>query len=125
MKSIVKLDDASCLYRFRVYDRAGQKQKSYVAQITGPDPNYVLRRSFQDAYRSRCKGFDLYVYILDDGIYEQVTKRFDAEGKYLGKERKWLVISGGEMKRYKDEDMNYQYVLYSVFNLEIQRRSVA
>lgn len=121
MKSVVNLDEVSCLYRFRVYDRAGQKLKSYVARITGPDPNYILHRRFQESYHTRCKGFELFVYILDDGIYEQVTKRFDEEtGEYLGKERKWLVVSGGEMRRYGDQEMNYQYVLYSAFNLRMQ-----
>lgn len=113
--------DGMCLYRFRVYDHKGQTFKCYVARITGPDPKYILKRVFDDKFTLQCKGFRQYTCLLKDGIYEQVVKRFDADtGELLEKDRHWLVVLDGKIIRYPNDEMNYQYVLYSAFNLALQ-----
>ena len=108
------VEDTLCIFRYRVYNQKGKIYKTYIAQIVGEDPNFILKRNFLPRYFYRYKRFDTFIYVLEAGIYELMVKRFDDEtGACVGKERKWLVVSDGQMTLYDEEDMNYQYVLYT------------
>ena len=114
------IENEECIFRYRVYNRKGKTFKTYIARITGEDPNYILKRDFMFRYICHYSRFDTFTYILEDGIYEWMVKRFDNDtGASVEKERKWLVVSDGEMTLYDDDDMNYQYVLYTAFNLQL------
>lgn len=105
-------DDLLSLH-YRVYSRRDESFKTYLAQITGPNPNYILNRVFLSRDFDRHKRYICFRYrISQDGIYELAVKRFDKEGRYLSRERLWLVVFRGRHYWYADEDMNYQYVLY-------------
>ena len=111
-------DEALLLVRYRAYHRAGIKTVSYMAEITGPHPNYYLSRSFVDRYRQRNPRFDgLTCFVEHDGIYEIVIKRLRIDGAFLSRERKWLVVADGQTYLYEDEEMNYPYVLYCAWLL--------
>ena len=75
------IDDGSndVVFAYRVYHRLGYTFKTCVAKITGPHPNYYLERFFDIRTRLHNERFDTFVYILGNGIYEYVIKRF--EGK--------------------------------------------
>lgn len=106
------------ILRYRVYHRVGVESLSYMAQITGSHPDYVLARSFVESYRSSNARWDSYVCCASgDGIYEIVIKRFADDGRYLSRERKWLVVTHGQTYLYEDEEMNAQYVLYCAWLL--------
>lgn len=96
--------------------------RSYVALITGPDPNYYLHRVFLPQARYG-RGYSCR---LDDGIYELSIKYFCKETeKLLRRERKWLVVLDGDLYEYDGADMNYQYVLYTAGMLRFQREAAA
>lgn len=114
------IENVECVFRYRVYNRKGETFKTHIARIVGEDPNYILKRDFLFGYISHYRRFDMFTYVLDDGIYELMVKRFDEEtGDCVEKDRKWLVVSDGEMTAYDDDQMNYQYVLYTAFNLQL------
>ena len=96
----------------------------YVARITGPDPNYRLRRYFLQQERStvygkcNCEQFYCQLY---DGIFEVSLKYYDKEtGELLSRKRQWIVVLDGDEYDYDDEEMNYQYVLYTAGMLALQ-----
>ena len=109
--SIEKLSD-SVVFEYRVYHRKETSFRSYVAKIVGPHPTYYLNRVFD--YRGHVSNsrFDTFRYWLDTGIYEFVIKRLKGN-QVIQKERMWIVVVGNEVYSYKDEEMNYQYVLYT------------
>ena len=112
------VENVECVFRYRVYNHKGEVFNTYIAKIIGEDPNYILKRNFLSRYFYHYSRFDTFIYVLEDGIYELMVKRFDEEtGDCIEKDRKWLVVSDGELRLYDNEDMNYQYVLYTAFSL--------
>lgn len=111
---------------YRVYHRAHTQFKTYMARIVGPDPNYILCRCFVwRGYSSNSRWNTYTCDVPGEGIYEIVIKRFDEEGKYLSRERKWLIYYNGKYYEYEDEDMNYQYVLYCAWLIRELQRDVS
>ena len=112
------VEDTLCIFRYRVYNRKGETYKTYIAQIVGEDPTFILKRDFLFPYVSGNSRFRTFTHVLEDGIYELMVKRFDEEtGDCLEKDRRWLVVSDGELRLYDNEEMNYQYVLYVASSL--------
>ena len=112
------VEDTLCVFRYRVYNQKGKSYRTYIAQIVGEDPNYILKRIFLPRYFYHYSRFDSFICVLEDGIYELMVKRFDDEtGACVGKERKWLVVSDGELRLYNNDQINFQYALYTAFNL--------
>ena len=98
--------------RYRVYYRKESTFTSYMAQIIGPDPNYIIRRLFLTRYDGPRRRFVQYRFMISrDGIYELSVRR-RADGKIISRERYWLIVYKGQFHWYEDGDMNYQYVLY-------------
>lgn len=119
-------DEDLLLVRYRVYHRAGIKAVTYMAEITGPHPDYYLSRSFVDRYRQSNPRFDGFTcYVKHDGIYEIVIKRQSEDGSFLSRERMWFVLADGRIYLYEDEDMNYLYVLYCAWLLRLGRAACA
>ena len=119
-------DEDLLLIRYRAYQRSGIKTVSYMAEIIGPHPNYYLSRSFVDRYRQQNPRFDGFTcYVEHDGIYEIVIKRLRENGAFLSRERRWLVVAGGQTYLYEDEEMNYPYVLYCAWLLRYGREASA
>lgn len=119
-------DQDLLLVRYRVYHRAGIKAVTYMAEITGPHPDYYLSRSFVDRYRQSNPRFDGFTcYVKHDGIYEIVIKRQSEDGSFLSRERMWFVLADGRIYLYEDEDMNYLYVLYCAWLLRLGRAACA
>ncbi len=126
MRKVTQIDSSSLIYRYRLYHQEGNYFKTYIARVVGPHPNYYLRRLFEIRSRKSNARFDSFGYFLENGIYEFVVKRFDSEtNELISKVRKWLVVAEGRMYEYADEEMNYQYVLYTAFNLRLQEGSAA
>lgn len=100
----------------------GARASYYVARITGPDPNYRLRRYFLPQERSKtfddCENYFCKLY---NGIFEVSLKYYDKKtGELLSRERQWIVVLDGDEYEYEDEEMNYQYVLYTASMLALQ-----
>ena len=112
IKITLTWDEELLLVRYRAYQRSGIKTVSYMAEITGPHPDYILARSFVDRFRRRNLRWDSFTcYVEHDGIYEIVIKRLTEDGILLSRERKWLIVDGGLTSLYEDEQMNYASVL--------------
>lgn len=95
---------------------------AYVAKITGSDPNYILHRQFLEP--DEVDGFyeEMWNYELEDGIYEICETIYDnATGDRVHRGRKWLVVLDDWEYEYAYDDMNAQYVLYTVWCLNLQK----
>ena len=58
---------------------------------------------------------------LYNGIFEVSLKYYDKKtGERLSRERQWIVVLDGDEYEYEDEEMNYQYVLYTASMLALQ-----
>lgn len=115
-------EDYGMDYDYRVDRDKSLFAESYVALITGPDPNYYLHRVFLPLI---CYGRS-YSCELYDGIYELPIKYFSKETKkFLRRERKWLIVLDEDLYEYNGDEMNYQYVLYTAGMLRLQRGATA
>lgn len=96
---------------------------AYAARITGPDPNYILHREFQ---RAECYDDEYGVtwcFDLDDGIYEIAVTLYDRKtGEKIHMARKWVVIFRDIEYEYDFDEMNAQYVLYTVHCIRMQNQ---
>jgi hypothetical protein len=96
--------------------------RCYLAQIIGPDPNYVLKREFVEDYgyyRDRW-GYLAEFHLDYDGVYDLWTRSEDPETGELQKEHKWLIRFGETLYIYDYHEMNARYILYTLFNLRLQ-----
>ena len=92
----------------------------YIAEITGADPKYILRRKFIPATFAEDEEKN-YIYMLDTGVYEVSFKVLVIEtGERVYWTRRWLVVLGGSQYEYEYDEMNAQYVLYTLFCLKLQ-----
>lgn len=126
MKLKLKWVNDRLVVRFRVEQISGTKVKAFLAKVTGPHPDYIVNRCFQDGMRDRDnKKINLLYQLMENGIYEICEKRYHISGKFLSRERKWLVICDGDTRLYRDEEMNYQYVLYCSELLQLERKAAS
>ena len=105
-------------YDFFVSQKPDMYFRKYLAKITGPDPNFRLRRHFLH-WREISHGetYAYYLYHLTDGIYERVVKYYDAEtNAFVSKERRWIIAEGDAIAEYKDDEFDYDSVLCYVAN---------
>ena len=113
-------------YNFEVAHLQGIRFHAYIARITGPDPNYILGRAFLTENVMHTEGCSYFHYRLYDGVYDLSVKYYDElTGEYLNRERLWLIMLDGDLYEYSSEDMNYQYVLYTEYNLRQQTGGAA
>ena len=92
----------------------------YIAAITGADPKYILRRSFIPASFSQDEKNN-FIYTLDTGMYEISFSVHSIEtGERVFWMRRWLVVLGDRQYEYEYDEMNAQYVLYTLFSLKLQ-----
>ena len=126
MKYTIEKFSDGVVFSYRVYHRKETSFRSYVAKIVGPHPNYYLDRMFDYRGHLTNSRFDTYRYWLNEGIYEYVVKRFQGD-QVIQKERMWIVVAGNEVYSYDEDEMNYQYVLYTQFLLSgaLRRREAA
>ena len=117
--SVAKLSDA-VVFSYRVYHRRGITFKTYIARIVGPHSNYYLDRAFDIRCHEQNNRFDTIRYVLETGIYEYVIKRYK-DDRLFQKERMWVVVCGTDVYCYADDEMNYQYVLYTQYLLSGDR----
>lgn len=92
----------------------------YIAAITGADPKYILRREFVPATFAEDEENN-YIYKLDTGVYEVSFKVYAIEtGERVYWTRRWLVVLSDRQYEYEYDEMNAQYVLYTLFCLKLQ-----
>jgi hypothetical protein len=109
-------------YQYTIAKKPGTYLKTYVAQITGPDPVYFLHRRFLE--RLLCaddgKNPTYYYNLPGHGVFEQCVKCIDKRtGEIVWKKRSWFVYY--QRTIYPIE---YRDVLYARFNLEMQYRKL-
>ena len=93
----------------------------YIAAITGADPNFVLKRDFISSSMGVGYGRDEHVVTLDTGVYEISFAVHSIEtGERVFWMRRWLVVLGDRQYEYEYDEMNAQYVLYTLFCLKLQ-----
>lgn len=110
--------DTDLRVRYRVYEQRNTSFTTYVAKIRGPHPVFRLDREFISCWVNSNPRWSRYVCLLDrNGVYEIVTKRFDREGKYLSRDRKWLIVQDGIAKEYDDQEINDWTILQNVWLL--------
>lgn len=97
-------------------------QKVYCSRITGPDSNYILARDFVMRSHFVLGNCNKFCFSLDeDGIYEFVIKTIDSHSdEIVSVERRWLIVFDHALYEYDGEELSYQYVLYTVYNLNLQ-----
>ncbi len=126
IKITMNWDEDLLLVRYRAYQRTGVKTISYMAEVTGPHPDYYLARSFVDRYRQSNPRWDSFTYYVEhDGIYEIVIKRLSEDRAFLSRERKWLIVDSKRTYLYDGEEMNYPYVLYCAWLFRHKRVETA
>ena len=92
----------------------------YIAAITGADPKYILRRAFIPASFSQDEENN-FIYTLDTGVYEiSFAVHAIENGERVFWTRRWLVVLGDRQYEYEYDEMNAQYVLYTLFCLKLQ-----
>lgn len=80
-------------YHYEVPVNRSEYIKTYVAEITGEDPKYLLKRRFIRRSYKECAGVRTYKYdIGGHGVFEQSIKRFDRRtDELISRERKWFA----------------------------------
>lgn len=106
-------------YTYNVAITHGVYFKTYVAKITGKDPTFHFKRCFLYRISTFSYGRRWYTYELGGhGVFEQSIKRYSkATDILLHRERKWFVYY-----RKAFYEINYDEVLFCVFNLNAQYR---
>ena len=106
-------------YTYAIDREKETKWKSYVARITGSDAKYILCREFEHVQFFRTfYGHSCTAY-LDTGLYEVCISRYDARtGERLCRQRWWIIIADDDLYEYEYEEMNWQYALFTAYNLK-------
>lgn len=106
-------------YTYSIDREQGKIWRSYVARITGSDPQYILRRYFEKVIFRR--GFHGYSCStdLENGLYEVCIKRYDIQsGELTSRLRWWIIVVDDDIYEYEFEEMNWQYALFTVYNIK-------
>ena len=107
-------------YTYAIEPERGTTWKSYVAQITGKDPNYILSRDFKRVHYYRTYYGHSVSVMLQNGLFEVCISRFDAEsGERMKRKRWWIVITDDDIYEYEFEELNWQYALFTAFNIRV------
>lgn len=103
-------------YFFGVKCEKGLRWKPYIAKIQGRDPNFILRRSFQEVKYTRTEKGGYCWTELQNGLYEVAINRTDKKtGERVWRERWWIIVIDDEIYEYEFDEMNWQYALYAAF----------
>ena len=107
-------------YAYPIDRKNGCSWKTYVARITGADPNYILQRDFKNVRFCRTYyGYSAYL-MLPNGLYEVCISRFsDESGERTERERWWIIVVDNDIYEYEFEEINWQYALYTAFNVHL------
>lgn len=101
----------------------GTTWRTYVARIVGPDSNYILKRDFKRVQYCRAYYGVSVSLMLADGLYEACISRFDkASGERIERERWWIVVADEDIYKYAFSEMNWQYALYTAYNIKVNLR---
>ena len=107
-------------YTYPIDRKSCSSWKTYVARITGTDPNYILRRNFESVRVCRTYYGHSASIMLANGVYEVCISRFSEEsGERIERERWWVVIVDDDIYEYEFDEINWQYALYTAFNVRL------
>lgn len=96
--------------------------RCYLGKVIGPDPNHVLQRKLinQNTLCQDPWGYAAQFQLSEDGIYDLWIRRTDPETGKSHAEHKWLILFDEIVYVYDRSEMNAQYVLLTLYNLQCQ-----
>ncbi len=105
------------IYHYEVPVIRGEYIKTYLAEITGEDPKYLLKRRFLQRSFKECGGVRTYRYdIGGHGVFEQSIKRFHRRtDELISRERKWFIYY-----RRRFYYIDCSEALFCAYNLKAQ-----
>ena len=107
-------------YTISIANENSTTWKCYVAKITGTDPNFILGRDFQKMESCRTYQGHLCSVTLSNGLYDVCVRRYDKEsGNITSKDRWWAVVVDGDIYEYDFSELNWQYALYTAYNITV------
>lgn len=108
-------------YTYAIDRSEGSQWKTYVAKITGSDPDYILQREFETIQFQRTWYGHSCSSVLQNGLYEIAINRFDNDsGDRTERKRWWIIVADGAVYEYEFQEINWQYALYTSYILQLQ-----
>lgn len=110
-------------YTYYIKKEPGSTVKTYVAKIAGSHPQYILNRYFEFPEMRRGRtGYSCAVYLIN-GLYEVSVIRYDKKTKErVSRHRWWIIAVDDEVYEFDFEQMNWQYALFTAYNIAVNCR---
>ena len=107
-------------YTYSVDKEEATTWRTYVAKITGTHPLYILKRRFEDLDIRRSRDGFFCSVSLPSGLYEASIIRYDKDTKErVSRHRWWIVVAEEDVYEYEFEEMNWQYALFTAYNIKV------